>query len=322
MNAFFDSYVSSCTGLKDFVENAQKALERQFMREKQEDFKTRQTCRGMKMNTALEHHGASLYTKEMFRKFQEQLVDASTYFVEKDRDRSLEEEENTYYKCYRQLVDPGKRTTYLVSFNKVALSGSCMCRMYEHLGIPCRHIIAVLTKRCVAEIPKAFVRRRWTRDANRIDGVLPYDLSREEASSHELSPTERFNNMTLLTMAFCHSSMASNERYEYAMQVINREIEIIEKMGVDGLEHERSKVGTKTTKESGHDLHEAIRDPIVSQTKGRKKDHRFKSPVEKLNKAPRKCKHCQMEGHDIRTCAKKQEQLRSEQLGSGQSGQL
>ncbi|KAK1355118.1 hypothetical protein POM88_048374 [Heracleum sosnowskyi] len=212
MNAFFDSYVSSCTGLKEFVENAQKALERQFMREKEEDFKTRQTCRGIKMYTALEQHCASIYTKTMFRKFQEQLVEATTYFVEKDRDRSLEEDEYTYYKCYRQLLDPEKRTMYLVTFNKLALSGSCKCRMYEYLGIPCRHIIAVLTKRCVSEIPNAFLRRRWTNDANRVDGMLPYHLTGEETSSHDLTPTERFNNMTLLTMTFCHSSMASKER--------------------------------------------------------------------------------------------------------------
>ncbi|XP_074348958.1 protein FAR1-RELATED SEQUENCE 5-like [Apium graveolens] len=139
MNAFFDAYVGSCTELKEFVEGAQKALERQFMNEKEEDYNTCHKIRCMRLNTVLEQHAASIYTKEMFKKFQEQLVEAA--------------------------------------------------KMFEHSGMPCRHIIAVLTKRCVAELPEHFVKRRWTRDANRVDGVLPYHMPGDDASSHDLTPT-------------------------------------------------------------------------------------------------------------------------------------
>ncbi|XP_074346426.1 protein FAR1-RELATED SEQUENCE 5-like [Apium graveolens] len=221
MNAFFDAYVGSCTGLKEFIEGAQKVLERQFMHEKEEGYNTHHKIRCMRLNTALEQHAASIYTKEMFKKFQEQLVEAAKYFVEKDRDRSLEDVEDTYYKCYRPLMVEYKRTTYLVTFNKLSFRGSCICKMFEHSGMPCRHIIAVLTKRCVAELPKYFMKRRWTRDANRVDGVLPYHMPEDDASSHDLTPTERFNYMILLTMGFSHSCMASKERYEYAVRVIN-----------------------------------------------------------------------------------------------------
>nr|XP_017222371.1 PREDICTED: protein FAR-RED IMPAIRED RESPONSE 1-like [Daucus carota subsp. sativus]XP_017241256.1 PREDICTED: protein FAR-RED IMPAIRED RESPONSE 1-like [Daucus carota subsp. sativus]XP_017250724.1 PREDICTED: protein FAR-RED IMPAIRED RESPONSE 1-like [Daucus carota subsp. sativus] len=196
---------------------------------------------------------------------------------------------------------------YLVSFNKVSLRGSCICRMYDHVGMPCRHIIAVLTKRCVAELPEHFVKRRWTKDANRVDGVLPYQTSEVESPSHELTPTERFNHMTLLTMAFSHSCSASKERYEYAVGVINRETEIIEKMPVDGVEREGGEFNTQTTQGSGEKLHENILDPLVSKTKGRKKEHRHKSPLEELTKAKRKCRYCTMLGHDVRTCPKKKQ---------------
>ncbi|XP_074327293.1 protein FAR1-RELATED SEQUENCE 3-like [Apium graveolens] len=184
----------SCTGLKEFVEGAQKALEKQFMREKEEDYNTRYKIRCMRLKISLEQHAASIYTKEMFKKFQDQLVEAAKYFVEKDRDRSLEDVEDTYYKSF---------------------------------GMSCRHIIVVLTKRCVAELPEHFVKRRWTRDPNRVDGVFPYHMPGDDAPSHDLTPTERFNHMTLLTMGFSHSCMASKEHYEYAVKVINRETEII-----------------------------------------------------------------------------------------------
>ncbi|XP_074352717.1 protein FAR1-RELATED SEQUENCE 3-like [Apium graveolens] len=267
------------------------------------------------MNTALEHHVASIYTKDMFKKFQDQLVEAAKYFVEKDRDRSLKDVEDTYYKCYRPLMVESKRTTYLVTFNKLSFRGSCICRMLEHSGMPCHHIIAVLIKRCVTELPEHFVKRRWTRDANRVDGVLPYHMPGDDASSHDLTPTKRFNHMTLLTVGFSHSCMASKKRYEYAVRVINRETAIIEKMLVHGVEGVESDFDTKITQESGEKLHETILDPVVSKTKGRKKEHRIKSPVEELAGKKRKCGHCNIEGHDARKCLVKMEELKKSQSG-------
>ena len=41
-------------------------------------------------------------------------------------------------------------------------------------------------------------------------------------------------------MGFCHSSMASKERYEYYIAVVNRELAIIENMRVDGVDHQTS----------------------------------------------------------------------------------
>ena len=151
------------------------------------------------------------------------------------------------------------------------------------------------------ELPEYFVKRHWKKDTNRVDGKLPYHTSEVESPSHV------FNHMTLLTMVVSHSCMASKERYEYVVGVINRETEILESMPVDVVENEGGEFNQKTTQESGEKLHESILDPLVSKTKGRKKEHRFKSPVEELTKTKRKCRYCNMLGHDVRTCPKKEE---------------
>ncbi|XP_074326718.1 protein FAR1-RELATED SEQUENCE 5-like [Apium graveolens] len=177
MNSFFDKYVSSATGLKEFIENAQKALARQFMREKEEDYVTINLKRPMKLHTTLEYHASCIYTKEMFRRFQDELVDSSKYFVEKDRQASEEGERMgdvyTYYSCYRPMSEPTRRNVYFVAFEKTSSLGMCTCRMLEHSGLPCRHLLAVFTKKRVSEIPPYYINRRWTMHANRVDGVLP-----------------------------------------------------------------------------------------------------------------------------------------------------
>nr|XP_017250780.1 PREDICTED: protein FAR1-RELATED SEQUENCE 5-like [Daucus carota subsp. sativus] len=314
MNAFFDSYISSSTGLKEFVEKAQKAIDRQFMQEKEEDNDTKNKTRYMRFKTALEQDGASVYTKEMFRQFQIQLVEASEYFVEKDKDLLMSGDEVTHYRCFRPLTEVDKRTMYEVKFNKVAILGTCVCRMYEHLGIPCRHIIVVFNKKNVGQIPVTFIKRRWTRDANRVNGLLPYAITCDDPTYTELTPNQRFNHMTLLTMSFCHSSMVSKERYEYALEVMNREIANLEKIGVDVDVFPNTSTEIPIEQNIGHDLNEPVLDLIVSQTKGRKKPQRFKNPIEGLSKKKRKCKQCHEEGHDIRTCKKLDKQIRSSQM--------
>ena len=90
------------------------------------------------MKTALEHNKAYLYTKEMFRKFQDQVVEVSEYFVEKDKDNVTLRCKVTHHKCFRHLTNVNKRTTYDVKFNKAALTSTCVCRIFEHLGILCQ----------------------------------------------------------------------------------------------------------------------------------------------------------------------------------------
>lgn len=116
-----------------------------------------------------------------------------------------------------------------------------------HANVSCMSIWSFLVdtmlcwQRCVLKISEAVVRRRCIRDANRIDAVLPYDTRREKASSHKLTLTKRFN-MALLTMSFCYSSMASEDRYEYAVAVINRETDIWIKLNTKGVKSAQKKL--------------------------------------------------------------------------------
>ena len=69
MNSFFDEFVNASTGLKDFIENSQKALEKQYLREREADYETKNKERSKITSSSLENHAASTYMKEMFRRF-------------------------------------------------------------------------------------------------------------------------------------------------------------------------------------------------------------------------------------------------------------
>ncbi|XP_074336578.1 protein FAR1-RELATED SEQUENCE 5-like [Apium graveolens] len=108
MNSFFDEYVKASTGLKEFIENSQKALETQILNEVKADYETEYKERRLIFNSSLENHASSIYTKEMFRQFQNELRKSTSYVVNSCKDgsnymwklyeRSAGREEALYYR--------------------------------------------------------------------------------------------------------------------------------------------------------------------------------------------------------------------------------
>lgn len=45
-------------------------------------------------------------------------------------------------------------------------SGSCSCKMFDRLGLLCRHMLLVLKDVCLSSIPLNFMVGRWTKDAS------------------------------------------------------------------------------------------------------------------------------------------------------------
>ncbi|KAL8124065.1 hypothetical protein AgCh_011898 [Apium graveolens] len=138
-------------GKRNVTFGAKGHLWSSVVREDEEDYVIINLKRPMKMHTTLEYHASCIYTKEMFKKFQDELVESSEYFVEKDR-RACEEgkimgDVYTYCSCYRPISQPTRRNVYFVAFEKVSFLGMCMCRMFEYSGLPCRHLLAVFTKK-------------------------------------------------------------------------------------------------------------------------------------------------------------------------------
>ncbi|XP_074358070.1 protein FAR1-RELATED SEQUENCE 5-like [Apium graveolens] len=81
MNSFFDEYVKASTGLKEFIENSQKALESQYLQEVQADFDTEYKERRLFSNSSMEIHASKIYTKEMFKRFQKELQKSQSSVV-------------------------------------------------------------------------------------------------------------------------------------------------------------------------------------------------------------------------------------------------
>ncbi|XP_074373549.1 protein FAR1-RELATED SEQUENCE 5-like [Apium graveolens] len=170
MNSFFDEYVKASTGLKEFIENSQKALDSQYLREVQADFDTEYKERRLFSNSSMEIHASKIYTKEMFKRFQKELQKSQSFVV-----KSMKGCGDYLSKMYlvekSTLPEINRRKFFLkVSIDE---SYSCTCKKFEHSGMICRHMIRYLNKKQKMMIPPDLVTMRWTINGNKVAGPLP-----------------------------------------------------------------------------------------------------------------------------------------------------
>nr|XP_017245268.1 PREDICTED: protein FAR1-RELATED SEQUENCE 5-like [Daucus carota subsp. sativus] len=305
MNSFFDEFVNASTGLKEFIENSQKSLEKQYLREREADYQTKNKERSKITSSSLENHAAFTYTKEMFRRFQHELKESGAYVV-------IEKESNAIYKhyeAYKTTVQEEYRKYYalFVTENDTI---TCVCRKFESSGMLCRHIIRYLYKMQWTEIPKQYITLRWTVEGNKRVGAIQH--KRPKIGIFLESQPARYSTLCKAFQDLAARGSCSMVRYNYLMGVIEKESDFSENFPNEGVK--------KCAREEDDDAHEDgdqpydddenfndLKNPILSQTKGRQKE-RVKNGIERGKaKKGRKCNFCGAidAQHDSRNCPTK-----------------
>ena len=299
MNAFFDVYVQASTGLKEFIENSQKALESQYLNEVKEDSETEYKQRSLVLNSPLETHASKIYTKELFRRFQKELLKSTSYIV-----KSAKESGSYMHKLYlveKFTIPEEHRKSYRLT---VPIDGliECSCKKFEHSGMICKHMLRYLDKKQKMMIPIEYIKSRWTMDGNKIVGSLSY--TPPVIGNVGKSQPVRYSALCKAFQNLGAIGSCSSSRYNYVMSVIEKEINYVNTVFPEEERNERNN-------ESFHEdsQHDPVLNPPMSQTKGRKKSTRFKSGIETSSSTtkPRKCGQCGEIGskHDRRNCPKR-----------------
>ncbi|OMO50171.1 Zinc finger, PMZ-type [Corchorus capsularis] len=297
INSFFDSFVDSTTTLKQFVVRYDKPLDSRREKERREDFESRHKSRILRIGSKMEHHGALVYTKTIFNLFQDELVQSNQFIKEKiSKDGSCYE--------YKVLSSFDSRDSFLVRIDLSSKVGTCQCNLFEFKGILCRHILAIFHIKNVVEIPNHFILKRWTKEANKGNGVFENKPSFED--DHEKAAAARCLHIFKKVL----SMEEDNNLSQQPISEVNR----------DALENQHN--------QSNPPLLLNIGDPHISQTKGRKKggresqSSRFKSGLEIAlahgTMKKRTCHSCGGYGHNKRSCKVKEKSTNTPTFGDNE----
>ncbi|KAK9948205.1 hypothetical protein M0R45_003792 [Rubus argutus] len=122
MNSYFDGYINASTTLQLFVKQYEKALESRYEKEVKADYDTINTAPLLKTPSPMEKQAGDLYTRKLFMKFQEELVETLTFLATKVED----EEAGSLY----QVAKFGEtHRAYFVKFYVHEMKAFCSCQI-------------------------------------------------------------------------------------------------------------------------------------------------------------------------------------------------
>ncbi|XP_048497893.2 protein FAR1-RELATED SEQUENCE 1-like [Beta vulgaris subsp. vulgaris] len=96
-----------------------------------------------------------------------------------------------------EVADNTRKKTYHVTFIPDSHDCFCSCKMFESMGILCRHVLFVIKGKFLTEIPEQHILHRWTKDASKkpifdfcedFDDHLELLLERLSAFEEEMKP--------------------------------------------------------------------------------------------------------------------------------------
>ncbi|KAH1065312.1 hypothetical protein J1N35_030299 [Gossypium stocksii] len=102
-------------------------------------------------------HASNVYTLTMFKRFEEELMDCI--------DLNCVEFSNIENISLYHVTEDGHERIYYVEFDVPNSIVSCSCKMFESLGLLCRHALWAFLMNNIKNIPEKYILRRWTKKA-------------------------------------------------------------------------------------------------------------------------------------------------------------
>ncbi|KAK1607952.1 hypothetical protein QYE76_031625 [Lolium multiflorum] len=276
------------------------------------------------------------YTRAVYSVFRERQYHSTAFRIKTSQDNP-----NHYLvHHYNQSKEfAWSRHEFRVLADEVEGRYECECKLWEHTGLFCHHVIAVFEHLRLDEIPSKYILQRYTKDAvtnpdfNRRD----YRRTTDDGTSIEYRRTILYSEAVKIINKGC----SSEEKFQIALSAFrdantrldNEDAELENNEDAEMENNEQSSNQENTTRETGeqndipqaenNDPYADIQPPLLAITKGSKttdaarKNGKCKQPVParpepELDeygrpKGTRLCGTCnKISGHNSRTCKARQ----------------
>ena len=130
-------------------------------------------------------HALSVYTSTIFKRFE--LECASTLGV------THQEVNSNGVSFSHEVIEEGCQRVRVVHFNFSNNVVKCSCKMFETLGLLCRHALWLLNVKNVIELPIQYILKWWTKDEKKDSYICDHGKSVD--AKDELSMTSCRNEL-------------------------------------------------------------------------------------------------------------------------------
>lgn len=293
MNKYFKDFLNSSTSLSQFMTQYEKALDARYNKEREKTFKTRNSKPLLRTLYPMEEETSKIYTRKMFRIFQDELVGSQLFITEKVK-FSIEVSTYKIREIYKE------KPIYYVNFHVTSKEANCSCHMFEYSGILCRHVLCVFIKKKVYFLPSQYVLHRWSINAKK-EKVKEVTIEGFQERSSNASDTSLFNSIMVHSLELSERGSQSEKHHDIAIQSLQNGIAKLDLLDIE----ESNKKFVNSTSEDMPKVSEvsiALHDPPLIATKGRPRTLRMKSSLEMVRKGSSTCSYCMKKGHTKTKC--------------------
>ncbi|KAL4332232.1 hypothetical protein GQ457_07G032610 [Hibiscus cannabinus] len=313
LNKYFKDYVNASTLVSKFVLKYEEALDDRYNKEREENFKTMNSKPVMKTLYPMEAEASLIYTRKLFRIFQDELIHAQECVASRV-------DVNDGLKVYKVHGFNKEKPMYMVTFDASQNAAVCNCHKFESMGILCRHILAIFIKKNVFSLPSQYIIRRWTKDAKKNDNSSIIQNETDDKLSE--SSTLWFNSVMLHSLGLSEKATRSSKHYDLAIRGIKNLCDELDTLAIDIVNEGKKPASIDGSRmlEDDNVLYSGttLRDPVHVISKGRPPSLRKKSSVEESSKKSKTCSSCNRKGHTKRTCERHQPNFESKSISTSQ----
>ncbi|KAI8573147.1 hypothetical protein RHMOL_Rhmol01G0256300 [Rhododendron molle] len=205
LSSFFDKYVHEEICLREFIEQYKVILEERYEEEAKADFDAWHETPELKSPSPFEKQMSLVYTHEIFKKFQVEVLGAAACHLKKEK----EDESSITY----SVKDFEDNQDFIVEWNESKSDISCSCHLFEYKGYLCRHAIVVLQMSGVFNIPLKYILQRWTNAATSRHAI-------SDRLDEVQSKVRRYNDLCRRAIILGEEGSLSQESYKIALGAI------------------------------------------------------------------------------------------------------
>lgn len=276
-NSFFDGFVNAFSTIQTLIKQYEKAIASWHDLELKADFETTSTTPVLKTPSPMEKQAATLYTKRIFMKFQEELVETLANPATRIDDSGT-------IITYRVAKFGEDHKAHTVTFNSVGMKANCSCQMFEFSGIICRHILAVFRAKNVLTLPPEYILKRWTRNAK--SGTVLDGHASELPNSSRESLTMRYNNLRQEAIKYVEEGAKSIHIYNVAMDALkeaSKKVAAVKNQG-PGATHSGTLVNG-----GGQELHATVENQMAAYQSADEKEKKIRELTADLESTNQRC---------------------------------
>ncbi|KDP37055.1 hypothetical protein JCGZ_06111 [Jatropha curcas] len=218
MIQFFDGYVHHQTSLREFLDMYGLVLQKKHHKEALDDVESRDSSSMLRTSSYYELQLSKVYTNEIFRKFQDEVVMMSSCFsiTQVHANGSVVTYMIKERECEENLSN---NRTFEVLYDKSGAEVRCICGCFNFKGYLCRHALCILHYNGVEEIPYQYILARWRKDFKRL--YVP-DLGSNSVDIG--NPVQWFDHLYKRAMQVVEEGMISQDHYMVAWQAFKESL--------------------------------------------------------------------------------------------------